>query len=188
MPDDPASDAPAPLRSDASRRRLAWHRIAILGGVGAFVALGVFWALALTGTLTPHNPDRLGDRTWARRAEAICKPVEDEIAKLPNAGAAKNAADRADALDRGTALLRGMVTKLRADLPESADGRRTVRAWLDDWHVYLEDRQAFSDNLRAKGGRAKPLFRSIHGSTAKETITDFAELNSISSCGAPLDL
>lgn len=188
MPDDALPHPPAPDRSGAPRRQLVWHRIAIVGGVGAFVALGVFWALALTGKLTPHNPDRLGDRAWAKRAEATCKPVEDAIAKLPNAGKARTPVDRADALDRGSAWLRVMVTKLRADRPDSPDGRRTVRAWLDDWQVYLEDRQAFSHNLRAKGGRAKPLFRAVHGSTAKQTITDFAQANSIPSCGAPLDL
>ncbi len=178
----------APAEPAMSPRQLRRHRIAIVAGVAALVALGVFWVLVLTGQLTPSNPDRLADRAWARRAEATCKPVATAIAKLPNAGEARDVAQRIDGLAKATALLRPMVAKLASSLPASTGDQKAVRGWLADWQIYLADREAYIDALRREGGRAKPLFRSIHGTTADQTITSFADLNSMSSCATPLDL
>lgn len=167
--------------------KLHRHHWAVIGGLGAFVALAVFWALVFTGTLTPKNPDRLHDRAWVQRADARCKKVQDAINRLPNAGKVSSAAARADSLERGSDLLTAMVADFRADPPSSTDEASVVRSWLADWNFYLGDRAAYIQALRTQGGSAKPLLRPIHGSTAKQTITDFADANGMSDCDAPLD-
>jgi hypothetical protein len=167
--------------------KLRQHHWAVIGGIGAFVVLAIFWALVFTGTLTPKNPDRLADRAWVHRTDAQCKKVQDAINRLPNAGKATSAAARADSLQRGSDLLTGLVADVRADQPDTADQRAVVRSWLADWDFYLADRAAYIHALRTEGGSAKPLMRPIHGSTAKQTITDFADANGMGNCEAPLD-
>lgn len=179
-------DAPATTEGVAARRQ-GRRRTAILAGSGVFVVMVVFWALVFTGMLTPHNPDRLPDRAWAKRSDAICEPVTNVIAALPNAGRARSGADRANTLDKGTAMLQNMLTALETNRPNTTDGQKTVAAWLADWHIYMGDREAFSNNLRREGGKAKPLFTQVHGSTAKQRITDFADANSMQNCEAPID-
>ena len=182
------TDAPEPDPDDAkpgpSRRRA----FALLAGFGVFAAMIVYWALVFTGTLTPKNPDKLADRTWAKRSDAACTPYYNAVGKLPNAGTAKTGEQRAAVLDQGTAMVREMVGKLETIQPNTADQRATVAKWLADWQLYIKDRDAFAANLRRIGGDAQPLFTANRDGNSKQAITDFADANSMYNCEPPIDM
>jgi hypothetical protein len=174
---------PGELERGSTRRA----RLAIGTGVAAFVAIGIFWVLVFTGAISQKNPDRLSDRAWVARTEQRCKPVRDGIDNLPNAGNAKTADQRAATLDEGTGRLDRLVTDMAGDLPGPADEQRVVKLWLDDWHVYLNDRRTYAAALRSHAD-AQPLFTARHGESVKDAITNFADVNDMGGCEPPTDM
>lgn len=180
---DPISSERTGLGANALRR----HRWALGAGVAVFIAMGVFWALIFTGAFKQTNPDRLDDRRWVERTDRRCRPVRRAIDRLPNAGDATSAAQRAATVDRASKLVDGMLEAISHDPPAGASDRRIVRLWLADYRTYLADRRSYTRRLR-HDPNAQPLFTERHGQSVQDAVTNFADLNDMGYCEAPPDL
>lgn len=164
------------------------NQIALGAGIAVFLGMALFWAAIFSGSFTTRNPDKLHDATWAPVAERICKPAATAINKLPNASTSKSADERADLIDRGTAVLEPMVVQLKAiPAPERASDRTVVNGYLTDWTIYLQDRRNFSDALR-KDPQAKPLLTETHGGWDTDAIDAMANANNVTDCATPGDM
>ena len=191
-----ADDAPG-TGSGRWRRLGRW-----LGGlfvVGSFV----FWAWAFSPWARTENPARLDDREFAQWADQRCAEAQTAIEALPTARQAASREDRADQVDRGTAEVESLVDDLRmraqvslatsteGDGPPDAD---LVRAWLDDWDVYVSDRRSHSDRLRTADDDTPDrelrflLVDMTEGSTYTERMDGFSRLNNMDNCQIPGDI
>lgn len=164
------------------------NRIAVGAGIAGFLIMGLFWAAIFAGKFNSRNPDAMRDQAWTSNAEYICTPAATAISKLPNATTTKSAAERADLLDQGTAMLTPMVAKLRQiQRPAHALDQKIVDGWLQDWEIYLGDRKAYAQALR-KDPAAKPLLTETHGGWDTDAIDAMARANNLDSCVSPPDM
>lgn len=166
----------------------SYNRIAIWAGVAAFVVFGLYWVAIFTGMFNLRNPDTLHDAAWGKRAQSICRPAANVVNNLPNASTSKIAIQRADLLDKGTAALVPMVRRLEAaERPATAKEQTMVKAWLEDWNIYLGDRTAFAAALR-KNPAAEPLLTQTHGGWDTDAIDAMAKANNAPDCATPQDM
>jgi hypothetical protein len=157
---------------------------------GTVFAVGVFsmWLYAFFIYDPGLKIDELADRTFPTAAEGICAVTAARLEALPPAYRAVDAAERADVVDQANVELRSMVQELRAVVP-TAQGQVTtgISEWLDDWEVYIGDRQVYADGLRADDDTRftetvkanRQISRAIDG---------FAEVNRMESCTTPGDV
>lgn len=168
----------------------------------AFVAGSfIFWAWAFSPLARTENPARLDDREFAAWAQQRCTATQEAVDALPSAREANTRSDRADQVDRGTAE----VEKLMAALAQRADSLATVsddgpadaslvRAWLEDWEVYVTDRRRFSERLRDPLDDTPDremrflLVDLTEGGTYTERMDGFARLNDMDACEVPGDV
>ena len=135
---------------------------------------------------------RLDDRTWPERAEQICTEANarrDELAdsrRIEEAG--PNAlAERADIIDDATDIIEAMLDELVAVQPTGADDPALVARWEVFYRQLVEDRRNYADLLRT--GENDPFRESAEDNAPiSEWINDFAVVNEMTSCSAPLDL
>lgn len=179
----PGTRPPSEPPERPSRRR----NVLVGLGIACFLGMAIFWLLILTGWFNSTSPDRLSDRAWVQRAEQRCKVVAGQINDLPKAQTAKTPADRAAAIDAGTADLRALVDELAADRPTTADEQRIVEGWIADWHVYLDDRSAYAQKIQ-QDPNARALFSERHGENVATAVDDFATINDMADCATPPDV
>ena len=161
-------------------------RAAGLAGVAVVVLFAVFWIGATIWFFGDENPDRLEDREWVAGAEIRCAEARDALDRLPPARDAVDLADRADQIEASTAVLADMTADLADSAPEGEDGER-VGPWLGSWKVYLSDRLAHAEALRA--GEDRQFRVSVELSEGVDALLDaFADRNRMPSCGDPLDI
>lgn len=162
------------------------RRLAGIAGVAVVVLFAAFWIGATIWFFGDENPDRLEDREWVADAEALCAKARDALDRLPAARDAVDLADRADQIEASTAVLADMTADLAASAPEGEDGE-LVGLWLGSWKVYLNDRRAHAEALRA--GEDRQFRVSVERSEGVDALLDaFADRNRMPSCGDPLDI
>ncbi|MDE0578782.1 MAG: hypothetical protein F4124_15585 [Acidimicrobiia bacterium] len=164
------------------------RRLGLTIGISAIVLFAVFWIGATIWFFGNENPDRLDDREWVAEAEARCAETRDELDRLPQARDAANKADRADQIEAATAVLAEMTADLAASAPGGDDGE-LVALWIESWRVYLGDRLAHADALRAGEDRQFRVTVDPERGDGVDALLDaFAGRNRMPSCGDPLDI
>ncbi|WP_419917842.1 hypothetical protein [Candidatus Poriferisocius sp.] len=162
-----------------------------LVGIAGFVVVALFAAFWIGATIWyfgDENPDRLEDREWVAGAEALCAQVRDQLERLPAARDAVDLADRADQIEASTAVLAGMTANLAAATPEGDDGE-LLGLWLGSWDVYLDDRRAHAEALRAGDDLQFRVSVDPERNEGVDALLDaFADRNQMPSCGDPLDI
>lgn len=160
----------------------------------AIVLMVSMWGYVLYLAFGPGRQppiDRLDDPAFAEAGEARCAEAVAAVERLPGAGASADAADRADVVDRADAIYDEMLGDLegQAHLAPSGDQRDRVEAWLADWRLYMGDRAAYADALRANPD-ARLLVSEKPGEGRQVTgwIDEFALANRMPSCATPADV
>jgi hypothetical protein len=187
MTDVSEAHARAPERP-ASRWRLM-ARIALVVGLVCFAA---FWTWALFfASKEPIN--RIGDRAWAARAEAICVTADRERLALADFRTMENADaalvdERADIVDHATDILEQMLDDVVAQTPTDAKGQDLVPQWEADYRTYIADRRAFTADLRQSGENLPFYETEVSGIPISEKLEVFAADNRMATCAPPRDL
>lgn len=160
------------------------------------LAIALFWLYAF---FWPREArDRIDDRAWAERAEAICAEYREQIDALPEAFRFEDIEPREEALrqradvgQQATDLLRQMVADLRtAPTPADADSAEVVGEWLADWDRYLAARDAHVAEWRSGVDRrfAEPPAEEGEQAPVSLRMDAFAGTNDMASCKVPQDL
>lgn len=177
----------SPVEADAADSPSHW-RYVILALLLVFAA---FWTWALFFA-SKESVNRIGDQAWAVRAEAICASADDDREALADyreldGGNAAMLAERADLLDRATAIVTRMLDDVVAVAPSDAKGQEIVPLWEADYRTYLEDRGKYTDRLRA--GEDVPFTETaVDGIPISEKLEVFAGDNEMPSCAPPRDM
>jgi len=175
--------APAPARG----RRVLW-RILLLAVVLGFAA---FWVYALFFA-SKESINKIGDRPWAQRAEAICTEAElrrEALADLRRVDEAEPGmvAERGDLVDRATDVIEVMLDDVVAVAPSDDKGRALVPLWEQDYRTYLTDRREFADVLRT-GSNVAFTETAVDGIPISDKLERFAGDNEMPACAPPIDL
>ena len=182
---------------------MSWRRVGRWLGGAFVVASFVFWAWAFSPWARSENPGRLDDRAFVQWADQRCAQAQEFIDGLPTARQAASRAERAEQVDQGTDTVEALVADLRsrseATLAEVTEGRgppdaELVRAWLDDWDVYLSDRRNHAERLRTADADTPDrelrflLVDVVEGGVYTERMDGFARLNNMDACQIPGDI
>lgn len=185
----PATPPPAPGAGGPDggppRRRIRPVQVLL-----ALVVLGLagMWVYVLGPWARQDPPGRLDDPAFAERAEAVCARAVDALAEVPPARRTPTPEARAAAIAETNVILSDMVAELRSFAPRSGPDAERVDDWLDDWEVYIEDRQALADTL-ATGVDARLQETARADDHISEALDFFAETaNHMPSCATPNDL
>lgn len=159
-------------------------------GIGVFlVASIVMWSYALFGPR--HDPPgTLDDASLGSAAEDICAPVLTSIEELPLAQETPDPQERADVVDQANQLLAAQLSDLDELASNTTLGDRDrgmVDEWLEDWHTYVGDRQAYAGELRVDAD-ARMLETPKEERPISFVLTQFAEKNAMPSCAPPGDV
>jgi len=174
-------DPPVSHRPEGHRARPG--RLILVAVVAGLIGMW-FYAFLLAPS---GNPDRMEDRTWPTSAERRCAEARDAIDALPPAYQSGSPFERSDYLEKGTEILKNMVSDLGSLPGGSASDRDLAARWLEDWESYLSDRQAHVKRLRSKGD-VRPLLSALSdGSSMLERMNGFARVNDMESCLDPGD-
>ncbi len=155
------------------------------------VGLVVFWVWALFFA-SKESVNKIDDRAWAARAEAICadaevrrqaladfRPVDDDDPTM--------VAERGELVDQATDVVEQMLDQVVAVTPSDAKGADLVPLWERDYRTYLEDRRQYADLLRT--GRNDAFTETaVDGIPISEKLERFAGDNEMPSCAPPIDL
>jgi hypothetical protein len=142
----------------------------------------VFWTWALFFA-SKEAINKVEDRAWAERAEAICAPVKAELMLLEEE-ANEDIQVRAALVVQSTDLLAVMLDDLVAVLPEDDKGQEIVPLWESDYRTLLEDRYRYAERLRQ--GEDGPFTETaVNGIPITERIETFAGDNEMTSCAPP---
>ena len=174
-------DPPVSHRPEGHRARPG--RLILVAIVAGLIGMW-FYAFLLAPS---GNPDRMEDRTWPTSAERLCAEARDAIDALPPAYQSGSPFERSDYLEKGTEILKNMVSDLGSLPGGSASDRDLAARWLEDWEAYLSDRQAHVKRLRFEGD-VRPLLSALSdGSSMLERMNGFARVNDMESCLDPGD-
>jgi hypothetical protein len=174
------------IEQQAPPRRARFGRALITLIIIGLLAMWGYVVYLAFGPGRADSPDKLDDPTFAEAAERRCadaleridaRPVASEFAGRPD--------ERAAEIEDSNADLAAMLTDLRALVPDGEDGR-LVGLWLDDWVVFLRDREDYVDRLRGDDG-ARLLVTEKDGRHITLAIDDFAKVNHMTSCATPGD-
>jgi len=176
---------------DSASPRSRWWRIPMLLALGAFAAFWV-WALFFA---SKEAVNKIGDREWAARAEAICAAAEQERQQLadfsrfdPGDPAMQGQLlGLANNLDTATDLLARMLDDVVAVAPTDAKGAEIVPLWEADYRTWLDDRRAFTGDLRRGEVRAFSE-TAVDRIPISDKIATFAGDNEMPSCSPPTDM
>ena len=170
---------------DAGDRRPNIWRIPIAVVVLGFAAFWV-WALFFA---SKEAVNKIGDRAWAERAEAICAAAEEERLALasptefdPDDPALL--ARHADLVDRATDIVEEMLDDVVAVAPTDEKGRQIVPLWEADYRTVIADRRRFTARLR--DGDTDPFNETaVDGIPISDKVEQFAGDNEMPSCAPP---
>lgn len=163
-------------------------RVTILLGAAAFVA---FWTWALFFA-SKEAVNRIDDRAWAERGEAICAAATEERLELADFRTIVDAGpelirERADIVDRATGILEEMLNDVVAVPPTDQKGIAIVPLWEAEYRIHVQDRRRFAEQLR-ESGENLPFYETADGIPLSERIETFAVDNGMPSCAPPRDL
>ena len=187
MADVSVTEMPAPERPPSR-----WRIVARVGLVVGLVCFAAFWTWALFfASKEPIN--RIGDRAWAARAEAICVTADRQRLALADFRTMENADaalvdERADIVDHATDILEQMLDDVVAEAPTDAKGEELVPQWAADYRTYIADRRAFTADLRESGENLPVYETQVSGIPISEKLEVFAADNRMATCAPPRDL
>jgi hypothetical protein len=175
--------------AEPAPRTRRWKRGLFLLGAAGFLA---FWTWALFFA-SKEAVNRIDDRAWAERAQAICLDAAraryelTDLTRIDRADAAM-IRRRADVIDRSTDILDEMVDDVVAVMPDDEKGQAIVPLWEADYRIYLQDRRTYADQLR-ESGENLPFYETAQGGIPiSERVATFAGDNEMSACSPPIDL
>ena len=154
------------------------------------VCFAVFWIWALFFA-SKESINKIGDRAWAARAEAICVDADTRREALidlrvVDEDAPEMVAERGDLFDRATDIVEAMLDDVVAVAPTDPKGADLVPLWEADYRTYLEDRRQFADLLRT--GVNEPFTETaVDGIPISEKVSVFAADNDMPTCAPPID-
>jgi vacuolar-type H+-ATPase subunit H len=153
--------------------------------------LAMMWVYALFFA-SKESVNQIADKAWQQRAEAICNTTavaRKELAdyRLITEMGPDALAERADIVDKATAMLSEMVDKLSASTPTDAKGSELIPLWISDYRTYIGDRRMYSQILRT-GVNDAFAETMVDGLPLSEKIATFAADNYMVSCKPPRDL
>jgi hypothetical protein len=160
-------------------RRSPVRKVVMTLGFVGFVAFWV-WALFFA---SKEAINKIEDRAWAERAEAICATYDIEIRAL-DAQASADLAVRAELVRTSTNLLSDMLDEVTAVAPTDEKGQAIVPLWEADYRTLLEDRYRYADQL-ASGQDGPFTETAVEGVPITERIETFAGDNEMDSCRPP---
>jgi hypothetical protein len=167
---------------EAPPRRSHKGRIAIIVTVAAITAM---WLYVWLPFPKPRPADVLDDDRWAARAEPVCAATIERLQRLPLVTQDSPPDELAAVVAEANVELRAMVAELEAiERPGGRDGQLLER-FLEDWERHIADREAWVDRLRS--GDVGPFTESVvrGGDGVSGYLDEFAEVNDMTSCGAP---
>lgn len=172
-------------------RRSVWQwatRGFLLVLVGLLVAMwvyGLFFA-------SKEAVNKIYDREWPQRAQAICERAEQErllltdLRRLDEVGPGA-LAGRADLVDRATDIIERMLDDVVAVQPTDAKGQELIPMWEAEYRLYLNDRRVYADLLRS--GVNRPFAETeVENLPVSERLETFAGDNEMPECAPPRDL
>ena len=161
------------------------------GLVALGVASAMLWLGAILISALGYNQkanDYLEDRTFPEAAEPICAAAVDDLERLPPADQSPTPAARVAVIEQSTDRLETMLDDLRGIVPETADAK-WINLWIDDWHIHLDDRRDFAERLSRPGGEREEFLETPkYGKQISRTVSQFAEVNEMTSCVVPNDV
>lgn len=175
----------APTSTNAPAPPSRVGRALAIGAVLLLVGMWVYVLYLAFGPGRADSPDTLDDRRFPTAAQVRCDQALDHIAELQPASQAPDAVARAATLDVANVELADMLADLEAIRPDGEDGVLVGR-WLDDWHTYLRDREAYADRLRVDED-ARLLVSRKAGLQITEFLDQFAKDNDMPACSTPTD-
>ena len=164
---------PGPWRRSPIRRVLLWGSVVLL------IVFGV-WALFFA---SKESINKIEDRAWAERAEAICVDTRADLRAL-DAQVSPDLAVRADLVVESTDLLAAMLDDIVAVTPTDEKGRAIVPDWEADYRVLLEDRYRYAEQLRS-GQNVAFTETAVNGVPITERIEKFTLDNEMPACAPP---
>lgn len=181
----------APDDVTTSPRRGMWSLftrflvVVFVGSIAAMWVYGLFFA-------SKESVNRIEDRQWAARAQAICEQARAErlalsdLRRLDEMGPdALNG--RADLVDRATAIVTRMLDDVVAVRPLDAKGQALIPLWEAEYRTYLQDRRDYTELLRS--GINRPFAETQgQGLPLTERLETFAGDNDMPTCSPPRDL
>ncbi len=169
-------------------RHVSGWRVAV--GV-VIVAFAGFWIWALFFA-SKEAVNRIGDRGWAERAQAICTEANLERENLADYRVVDESdpamlVERGNLIDRVTDVIERMLDDVVAVQPKDEKGQAIVPLWEADYRTYLANRRDFADELRAGHNEA---FRetAVDGIPISDKLEVFAGDNDMPACAPPHDL
>lgn len=177
---------PTVVDPEARSRRPRPMQVVLLVIVVGMLAMWGYVLYLAFGPGRQAPPDRLDDPTFATAAQARCEQALAQVAELPRATQAHTPAERAAVVDRANAVFAAMLGDLDLLTPTGEDGR-LVHAWLADWHIYLQDREAYAAALHSDP-EARLLVSPKHSQQITEYLDAFAADNRMPACATPIDV
>lgn len=176
-------------QESAGRRPNPWLRGLLLVILAAFA---VFWIWALFFA-SKEAVNRIDDRAWAERAQTICIEATEERIALADLTRIDQAGPelierRAEIVDESTDILEQMLDDVVAVAPTDEKGQGIVPLWEDEYRIYLGDRRAYADQLRASGENLAFYETAVDELPVSERLATFAGDNEMSACAPPIDL
>jgi len=160
----------------------------VLGAMG-FLVMAIFWIWAFANRDSVPHPDEFDDPIFVEAAESLCAERQAAIAEIPLATRAKDPIERAGLIDEGTEQLELMLAELAAlKLPTDPKGAIGVPLWLDDYQLYISDRERYVAILET--GEDPPFLISANADGARVTdvLGTYAEVNNMISCSPSGDV
>ena len=154
------------------------------------VCFTVFWVWALFFA-SKESINKIGDRAWAERAEAICVEADTRREALADLRVVDEdtpsiVAERGDLFDRATDIVEQMLDDVVAVAPTDPKGADLVPQWEADYRTYLQDRRQFAELLRT--GVNEPFSETaVDGIPISEKLAVFAADNEMPTCSPPID-
>ncbi len=162
-----------------------------LMAIGA-VLFVTFWAWALFFA-SKEAVNRIGDRGWAERAQAICEQSRGDLEAIADYRTIVDASptligERADLVDQSTDILEAMLDQTVAVGPTDDKGIAIVPKWESEYRTFLDDRHNYATQLRDSGQNLAFYETEVGGLPISERLETFAGDNEMPACAPPRDL
>ena len=180
---------PPDERQPDEARANPWLRGLLLVVIAGFAAFWI-WALFFA---SKEAVNRIDDRGWAERAQAICIEATEARIELADLTRIDQAGPeliyrRAEIVDESTDILEQMLDDVVAVTPTDEKGQGVVPLWEDEYRIYLEDRRAYADRLRETGENSAFYETAVDELPISERLATFAGDNEMAACAPPIDL
>ena len=168
---DPGRTELVPEGSSKLPRRAAIAFVVFAAGFWIFafspIARGLFQAV-----------DQLADEGLVTQIESRCTAALDELDALPSIRSAETPQERAVIVESANESLFEMTGDIAALGTAFEDDGRLIRLWLDDWQIYMADRQTHAARLRS-GEDIRFLNTEADGIFIAERMNGFARVLSL---------